>query len=274
MEIPLPYFRPIRHRPLEDIGLGRSVWRYMALWNFEDLVRSQCLFFARLRHIIDGEIDPFEGSLADVNYEEPGVNVQHMLREILAPGQDQDAIDTVTRQFGNPDRLREQQQWGRDQTYISCWFLDEFELQRMWNEYVPDGKGVAVQSTLRQLRSSFDEARGNVCMQSVIYYDPESRQMVPLDPFHTPLYKHAKWRHEQEFRCFEIAPQSHGMYAVQPDGRGVWVPCDLQALIQRVRLAPNVPPDLVDHVRAELQDVGLPCVRVEPSRVNVKRQSR
>jgi hypothetical protein len=43
----------------------------MEMWKFEDLVRGCHLFFTQLRHIVDSELDPYEGSLSPVNYEEP-----------------------------------------------------------------------------------------------------------------------------------------------------------------------------------------------------------
>ena len=244
------------------------MWRYVEFRKFEDMIRRKCLFFTRLRHIVDREIAPFEGAFSQANFEEPNRNVQYVLHEILAPGQPRDTVDAVTRQFGNVESLRDQQEWGRDHTYINCWFMDEFESEYMWNEYVPDGDGVAIVSTIRQLRASFAEAVGNVCIQPVIYYNPDSPEIVPPDEFHIPLYKHRKWWRENELRCFELAPQSHGQYKVHCDEIGVWIPCDPQVLLQRVRLAPNCPADLTDCVRNVLDIAALEHVVVEPSRLH------
>lgn len=259
----MPYDRSIRQRPLEREG--KSVWRYMKLWKFEDLVQRQCLFFTRLRHIVDRELDPFEGTLADVNYSDPNINVDWVLREVLTPGQSQETIDTIRREFGDPECLRRHQEWVRDHTYVNCWFIGEFESERMWNEYAPDGQGVVVQSTIRKLRHSFDSSPGSIFIQPVIYYDPQSGQMVPVDEFHTPLYKHASHRHEQELRGFVVAPQIHGEYELHPDGIGVWVPVDLKILVERVRVSPGATGHIVEHVGSVLRQGALSAVRIERS---------
>ena len=264
----MPYCLPIRHQPLERFNVGRSVWCYVEFWKFEDMIQRKCLFFTRLRHIVDREIDPFEGAFSQANFEEPDRNVRYMLHDVLAPGQSQDTIDGVARQFTDLESLRDQEEWGKDHTYINCWFINEFESEHMWNEYVRDGDGVAIASTIRQLRASFMEAAGNVCIQPAIYYNPDSSEIVPLDIFHTPLYKHRQWWRENELRCFELAPQSHAQYKEHCDGIGVWIPCDPQVLLQRVRLAPNCPADLTDRVRNVLDLSGLEHVVVEPSRLH------
>jgi hypothetical protein len=259
----LPYGRSIRQRPLEREG--RSIWRYISLRKLEDMVSGRHLFFTRLRHIVDREIDVFEGALADVNLEEPNVNVNWFLQEVLAPGQPQETIDAVRRQFGDVASLRDQQEWGREHTYVHCWFIGEFESERMWREYVPDGRGVVVQSTIRKLRYSFDATPGDIYILPVIYHDPASRRMVPVDVFHTPLYKRDTYRHEQELRCFVLAPQIHQEYVVHPDGIGVWVPCNVGSLVDRVRVPPGAEDDLVDQVHTILRAAGLPTIAVERS---------
>jgi hypothetical protein len=188
---------------------------------------------------------------------------------VLTPGQSQDTIDAVTRQFGDRDWLWGQQEWTRDNTYANCWFTGEFESEELWKQYVSSGEGVAIQSTVRQLIRSFETSPGTISIQPVIYYDPDSG-LVPPEIFHAPYYKHEKYRHEQEFRCFVVAPQSHGEYKEHPDGIGVWVPCNVQALTGLVRVAPNAPLGFDDSVRSLLRDGGLPTVRVEPSKVTPK----
>src|SRR5437588_5096241 len=99
----MPYERTIRQRPLQNPG--RSVWRYMPTERFEDMVTREKLFFTRLRHMMD-VVDPLEGQLADINFKSPEVNVDWFLREVLAPGQPPETVESVRRQFFDPDQLR------------------------------------------------------------------------------------------------------------------------------------------------------------------------
>jgi len=55
--------QPLLERP------GRSVWRYVPIWKFEDMVRGRHVFFSRLRYLVDEEIDIYEGALANLNFE-------------------------------------------------------------------------------------------------------------------------------------------------------------------------------------------------------------
>ena len=143
----------------------------------------------------------------------------------------------------------------------------------MWDEFLPSGNGVVVHSTIRNLQRSFDKASGGVCIQPVIYYDPQGPRLVPVDGFHTPLYKAECFAHEQELRCFEVAPQTHGTYEAYPPGAdldhriGVFIPVDLNELIVRVRVAPNAPPGLLEHIKDELVAAGLNRVTAEPSKL-------
>jgi hypothetical protein len=259
----MPYERSIRQRPLENPG--RSIWRYLPFWKFEDMVTGRRLFFNRLRHIITREIDPFEGALAQINFEEPDVNVAWVLRDVLTPGQDASVIEAVKRQYGDPEELLREQEWGRDFTYVNCWYKDEFESQRMWDQYVTDGNGVLVHSSLRGLCDSFARTTGGIFIQPVVYYEPASRTMVPIDPFHTPLYKHATYAHEYELRCFILAPQPDGPYDLQPDNIGYWVPCDVSTLVHRVRVPPGASDDLLARAREVLVKGDLSNVPLERS---------
>jgi hypothetical protein len=250
-------------RPLDRVG--RSIWRYLPWWKFEDLITNHHLFFTRLRYIVDQEIDVFEGGLANINFERPEVNVESMLRDVLAPGQAVDTIAAITRDYGDPAWVRRMQEWVRDQTYVNCWFTDEFESERMWQDYVPDGDGVVVQSTVRLLVASLEQTPGSVQIDSVIYYDPATDIMVPPDIFRTPLYKHTTYRHEREFRCYVVAPQSHGRYVQHAQEIGYWVPCDPLQLLQRVRTSPQAPVSLTDRVREICERAGLYHVQFERS---------
>lgn len=143
----------------------------------------------------------------------------------------------------------------------------------MCDDFVPTGDGVVVHSSIRNLQRAFHKAEGGVCIQPVIYYDPQGPRLVPVDAFHTPLYKSRDHSREQELRCFEVTPQSHGTYDVFPPGSdlehwiGVFVPVNLQDLIIRVRTTPNAVPDLLEHVRHRLEASRLQHVVVEPSKL-------
>jgi hypothetical protein len=263
----LGYEQLFWQRPLDR--LGRSVWRYMPYWKFDDLVTRRSLFFTRLRYIVDQEIDIFEGALGQANFERPQVNADWMLHNVLAPGQPTEIVDVMNRYYGDREWIRDMQESDRDNTYINCWFTGEYEDERMWNEYVPDGDGIVVQSTVRMLMASLQDTPGSIQMDSVVYYNRTPDAMVPPDPYRTPLYKHIFYQHEHEFRCFVVVPQIHGEYVEHPDKIGYWVPCALSQLIQRVRTSPSAPHDLLHHVQELCEGSGLSHVHCERSVLKV-----
>jgi hypothetical protein len=238
----------------------------MESWKLEDIVLGGHLFFTRLRHIVDSELDPYEGSLSPLNYENPEVNVEWMLKRIGAAWQPNEGVQAlvegIRRQYGDVNHLHWQENWARDCTYVNCWFLGEFESRQMWDSYVQHSDGVVINSTVGRLIGSFSGTAGNVFIQPVIYHDPAADSMVPPDPFHIPLYKHLNYRHEHELPCFVLAPQSNGTLTLREDGNGVWIPVDGATLINQVRVPPGAAPEALKRVEVLLAKANLSQVRV------------
>ena len=102
-----------------------KIWRFMDFEKFVDLISCRSLYFAR----VDRLGDPFEGSLlpekllkADGDY------------SFLTAAQKEQQ-----RSLGQDHRMR---------TVVSCWDLNEHESAAMWRLYMPEGKGLAIRSTV------------------------------------------------------------------------------------------------------------------------------
>ena len=112
----------------------------------------------------------------------------------------------------NPGSLREGIRARTHLCGVSCWYQDCHESERMWNEYVPDGKGVIVISTLKQ----FDEALGwttpqynkpaNPMFATINYVDRDNFFLVNDGYFHLLTIKGEGFKHEREVRLIAKSP--------------------------------------------------------------------
>lgn len=255
----MPYTRYVRDRPLD--GVGRSIWRYMDRTKFTDMVDGHPLFFTRLRYFVASDMDVHEGELAPSNYLSD-VNPADMVERVLGCNAAPHIVRMVERQYGPADWLHRQEEWVREHAYVNCWCVGEFESQTMWDQYVQDNEGLVVRSTIRRLVRAFTATPGALYIQPVHYYDPESEATVPPDPFLLPTYKHKRWRHECELRCFVILSETSDAYRMHPNGLGLWLSADLAALIEEVRVPLRAGRDFINQIEELLVSTGLATVPV------------
>ncbi|HUW30049.1 MAG TPA: hypothetical protein VM223_00395, partial [Planctomycetota bacterium] len=151
-----------------------SIWRYINVDKFRDLLDTRCLFFAWS----DKLGDPYEGSSSRVN-------VQRREEELAKL-----PLDVRSRmEFHDKD-------W-RKFMAINCWHMNDHESEAMWRIYLSGGEGIALQSTYNRLVRCFGGAE-DVFVGVVKYIDHNDDPIPDDNIFWRFLHKRKSLIHERE----------------------------------------------------------------------------
>ncbi len=135
------------------------------------------------------------------------------------------------------------------QSGVSCWHKSEYESEAMWKLYTASGQGIAIESTIGQLKDSIIDEE-SLKIESVTYLtedDPKKEYGK-----HDPLFlKRKSFEHEKEFRA---------AIKLKEKGKGTFVECDLDKLISRIHVSPLVEPYFTEIVKeicaGKVQDIS------------------
>jgi hypothetical protein len=222
------------HPQLAEPSAASTIWRYISLEAYLDLLRTGELHFARA---CDME-DPWEGAYGHGNESARSKRYGDHYESMVRMG----VFEVL------PDFAR---RW----TYLNCWHGSEYESAAMWDLY-SGGKGVAVRTTWGRLTAALD-GPAMVCGAQVSYSDydaewiPEGNLLFPL------THKRQSFAHEREVRLlvhedFPKVPDPR-----DPDGPGAIDPhtdsprykrvaVRLDAMVEAVLLAPRAQPWVLD----------------------------
>lgn len=144
--------------------------------------------------------------------------------------------------------------------YGQCWSLAA-ESDAMWRIYSPQGDGLLIETTAKQLRQ-IDYAKKGL-LAPVIYFDDMNDLIGPISraypaPFNSAFYKRKAFAYEQEVRLV-AADRRHYDCANQEQDR-VYIDLDPVALINNVVVDPRAKDWYVDVVRQYCQRSGFAFV--------------
>jgi hypothetical protein len=211
------------HPVFEPPADSQVIWRYMDLPKLVWLLDREALYFSRA----DLLGDPHEGALPEANRKAQdefasAPNFQ------WAPGIDPDRPSAIT----------------VAQTFVSCWNMSDHESASLWQVY---GKGVAIQTTYGELRSSLT-CPERVYIGKVRYIDYRDDSFPADNAFRPLLHKRLYFENERELRAM-IPGQTMAetqdeegtpRVAWTADPRlGVAASVDLEKLIRGVHVAPG-----------------------------------
>jgi hypothetical protein len=125
----------------------------------------------------------------------------------------------------------------RKRTFVNCWHMNEHEPASMWAQYVRQGVGVALRSTVGRLMDAVECAPREVRLSEVIYIDYESQRPPDDYPLARFIHKRKSFEHERELRAVLDADPKIGWRDVTAMVVGV----DLATLITELRISPGAP---------------------------------
>ncbi len=202
-----------------------KIWRYMSLEKFESLLDNQGLYFSSARQFDD----LFEGSITKRHY------AFNLRKSNHGKGINSDFYDKhVSPAFYELTRL----------TKINCWHLNEYESAAMWQLYLRDGKGIAIQSTIGRLKKALKPFKlkqeygiETINLGRVTYIDYKNDVMDDKSELARFFYKRKSFSHEKELRAAVSLRLAEEFGSNTPEN-GIFVDVDLKELISCIFLAP------------------------------------
>jgi hypothetical protein len=213
-----PHVMPYQQHPSFEVPTDENVkvWRFMDFAKFVDLLETKALFFSRS----DRFNDEFEGYYARGNRKWNPV----LYKEKLNP----QGIAYLTNQ------LEEHALVQRRYVFLNCWHLKDYESHGLWQLYSGE-RGIAIQSTYRRLRDSFNDNPENVFIGPVKYIDWDE-DWIPtgnvLDPF---VHKRKYFESENELRAvtfYDTNPENYVEF-------GKRMKVDLDTMIEAIYTSPS-----------------------------------
>ncbi len=254
-------------RHLSEADLELVVWRYLTFPKYVSMMIYGAIWFSKLKILIDAD----EGSM-------PVVAGSEMTDRLL----NWDVIKSNpewTAQIKNANQRNVED--GRELTVANCWFCDDKESKRMWDDYAGP-EGVAVSSTIRRLGQSVYCRPDLSLLGRVQYVDLQTHNMTHYEANQAgerAFLKGKSFLHEQEIRmttfslrgpmCVNLdgtamrPDQYEGIGMNNFDAAGLYVRADLPKLITKTVLAPQATDFQENLVRriSHLAGVTSPVVR-------------
>jgi hypothetical protein len=228
-----------------------TIRRYMPLARFQYLAETAQLWFSRvdqMKDIYEGAYPASNDTLRTVQY------YQELERSPVALGKK----PTLEKYL---NAIHERNHGTRKCIYVNCWQLNEAEDIGMWERYIPDGQGIAIESTFSRLNQSFLSVfEQPIHVGNVAYSDYES----PIDEdyqYRAFLTKRKSYDHERELRALLWLPPftDNGInYEKHDQITGIEVKVNLKTLVHRIVISPDAPKGFISNIRALTQTFGLP----------------
>jgi len=230
-------------------NFSEKIWKYMDLAKFISLLSKESLYFACPREFND----PFEGYFPK-NYAQDYAGKYIKIIEDLTSKRDEFAgasvnpkdrqlVDAKIKELDdaingiNTSLIMEIEE-NISQSGVSCWHKSEYESEAMWKLYTASGQGIAIESTIGQLKDSIINEE-SLEIKSVTYLseDDPKKEDGKLDIL---FWKRKAFEHEKELRA---------TISLKEKGKGAFVECDLDKLISRIHVSPLVEPYLKEIVK-------------------------
>lgn len=213
------------------------IWRYIDLHAFVYMLQNSKLYFRR----IDKFEDPFEGTPPKI------------IRDIYdryVKKLNECCLSASTTTYENERRKY------REFLYVNAWHMNPIESSAMWEIYSCQRKGIAIKSTVKNLKESFHKEKEDIHIGQIIYLDYETEEIPQLginvdtelndlNIFHNAIIKRQSFEFERELRAiFWFIPKSQ---EIPPEGNSLLniktnecyaVDIDLDILIENIYVAP------------------------------------
>jgi len=210
-----------------------KIWRYMDFTKFVSLLDTRALFFARA----DKLGDPFEGSISRVAFRSRAEKEEKEKQEFKKHGWH---LDSFEKSFSY-EIVR--------CTAISSWHINEDESPAMWKIYLKSDKGIAIQSTMKRLKTSLGNNR-EILIDSVKYVDYEKDINIGVDSIDRFFHKRKIFEHEREVRAVITILNKHPIVPKPIIDNGIYISVNLDTLIEKIYVAPTCPKWLTGLVKS------------------------
>ena len=150
-----------------------TVWRYMSFEKFVNMLATGSLFFSRA----DKYDDKFEGYIPELimrYYESAGIRIDPELRQYIM---------------------------------CNCWHHGDEESMAMWDKYHLHNNGIAIKTTMVNLKKSLPQDEPDIFIGKVDYESIENQNQIEMPEdienllYYPYFYKRKPFQYEQEVRA-------------------------------------------------------------------------
>jgi hypothetical protein len=211
----------------------------MSIEKLESFLQTKSLYFCRSDRLGDNH----EGSTT-----KPTINYRKIF------------YDGATEHYIKESVPYMQKLWGLC-TYINCWHVDNNESNAMWNLYVKDGQGVAIKSSISNLKNSILNDKRTFCLGFINYLDFDKDYSSEANAFSPFFIKRDIFKHEQEFRILtdEVENINKIMKKEITPQDGIFIPIDFQ-MVEKMVLSPNITKTNREKVEILMKQLKIPIV--------------
>jgi hypothetical protein len=215
---------------LQPADENASVWRFLSLPKFMDMVLNRVLHLSRL----DLAEDPYDGR--------PIGQLHDELTSVMG--------SEFTKFVGDDSRLR---------TFISCWHLSEDEPASMWKLYASSDAGIAVRMPYRRLKEVLSASSERLFLGRVQYGTRGFTGRGVVVPFDNAMWKSKSYEHEKEVRILTYQWDRNGIPVeeLRAGPTAVRIAMDVNVLDAEVIVAPATPEWIFKVVRSFCNSAGL-----------------
>ena len=218
-----------------SISWNEQLWRYFSTERFLELLDSSELYFAAATQFED----PFEGSVAVVS---PEYKSDPRYEE----------MEMYEKAFYELKRL----------TKINCWHRANYKSDAMWKLYAIKREGVAICTTPKLISEAFtpykvkpDYGEEQLYGGAIKYTDLTSVRLK-TSMLETFYHKHMAFEWEKEFRL-AVSLKMAEEFGVSVPEKGIKVKVDLEKLISRIILGPELSEEDKNNVNNKIEEVGI-----------------
>lgn len=232
------------HDHIEQPGEDEEIWRYYSTSQFIRVLQTKALYLSRL----DELKDPFEGYGPVRNLE---TELEQRREYADKAGEELEEIHNLTPE----ENVTSRYELSRRLSLVNCWTMREDESLPMWNSYIPEGDGVAIGSTIKNLQNAIDKASDvDYYLGKIEYFDYFDDFLSTNNQFSFIMSKPSQYEFEQEVRLFFWWPnkedERYKMENLDPgdsvplSAAPTGIPLDIQldSLIDSVVISPFGPP--------------------------------
>jgi hypothetical protein len=240
-----------------------TLWRYMDIGKYLDVLTSNRIWFTRA--IEFRKTDPYEGGLTryddNKTAEIPSVRSKEELKPILRKFHEHHLAEMV-------DELPDKSVYFFQLLFIvriphvemnsytnsvSCWHQNQDESDAMWALYAHRDAGVAIRTTVGRVLQAFAASKRSIFLAKVNYDSANNLTALTSGIFGSLLIKRHAFHHENEVRIIALTPdgyeapewsednQRYNIDVAKQVSPGVYIECDIDALIEEVVVSPLMP---------------------------------
>lgn len=254
---------PFKEHPLflPPSNMDAKIWRYMDLSKFLSVLDKSSLYFTRLDQL--SKFDSFEGYYTNINVSLEKVKFEDIPDNFLKAVNVKSEKDFTTLKELNKFIMHLTKRY-REVVFVNCWHAKDYESAAMWKLYMNNNEGVAIQSTYEKLIESLKNYKDFSVHIGMLNYIDYGKEAIPMNNAVSPfLYKRKSFEHEQELRALIWTLDDIQNFVSNPDVNkfkdvsGIYVPVNLDTLIDQIYVAPDSPEWFIEIVSSILKKYGI-----------------